>query len=213
MKKFLVPVLPGLIFCVFSLSCNGIFAGIYDTEDDTEISEFGFIEAGTIYINTSSYTEWTYIDFYNSEIYITGVGEEEVAPDDWDIAVHRFDTKTNGAAVLETSMTGLELFQQLGAMPEGDYVEDVWTEEQVIIDMSQMMDGILGYTQSYYNAELSKWINVDRSNMPPTYTMSQKVYAVKLSDGNNLALKLSNYRSASGGTGYLTIEYLYPVEF
>ena len=65
-------------------------------------------------------------------------------------------------------------------MPEGAYVEDVWTTAKIAIDMSGMMDGNIVYMESYYNEELSKWLNVDKSNMPPTYTLSNKVYMVKL---------------------------------
>ena len=127
--------------------------------------------------------------------------------------MHRYDVKTNGAAALETGMTGLELFVSSGKMPEGDYVEDEWTTEQIIVDMSGMMDGNIGYCESWYNPELSKWLKVDTSSMPPLYSMSQKVYAVKLSDGTDLALKLSNYMDATGVKGFMTIDYVYPVEF
>ena len=43
--------------------------------------------------------------------------------------------------------------------------------------------------------------------------MSHKVYAVKLADGTDLALKLSNYMDATGVKGFMTIDYVYPVEF
>ena len=62
-------------------------------------------------------------------------------------------------------------------------MDDVWTTAKVAIDMSGMMDGNIVYMESYYNEELSKWLNVDKSNMPPTYTLSNKVYMVKLKDG------------------------------
>ena len=42
------------------------------------------------------------------------------------------------------------------AMPEGAYVEDVWTTAKIAIDMSGMMDGNIVYMASYYNEELSK---------------------------------------------------------
>jgi hypothetical protein len=74
-----------------------------------------------------------------------------------------------------------------------------------------MMDGYLTYTESDYNTELSKWLDVDTSNMPPTYTLSNKVYVVRLSDGTRAAVKLDNYMDAAGIKGVLTSRYIYPI--
>lgn len=199
-------------------SCNGIFSGIYDSGEGELVSDYGFLEfnssdnTGTVYIDATGYTQWVYLDFESRTATTAGMSEEE-APSDWDIAVHRYDVKTNGASVLETGMTGLELFMNSGKMPEGDYVADVWTTQQIIVDMSGMMDGNIGYSESWYNPELSKWLKVDTGTMPPLYSLSHKVYAVRLPDGTDLALKLSNYMDATGVKGYMTIDYVYPVEF
>ena len=75
-----------------------------------------------------------------------------------------------------------------------------------------MMDGYLSYAESFYNAELSTWLDVDKSTMPPIYTLSGKIYIIALSDGNNIAVKLSDYMNADGVKGYMTIEYIYPFE-
>ena len=207
-----------IAFLTLLPSCNGIFQGIYDSGEGDLVTEYGFLEynpsekTGTIYIDATDYTKWIYLDFSERTAVTAGMSEEE-APAEWDIAVHRYDVKTNGAAALETGMTGLELFMSSGAMPEGDYVGDEWTTEQIIVDMSGMMDGNIGYSESWYNRELSKWLKVDTGTMPPVYSMSHKVYAVKLADGTHLALKFSNYMDATGVKGFMTIDYVYPVEF
>lgn len=207
-----------IAFLALLPSCNGIFPGIYDSGESDLVTGYGFIghnpsdNSGKVYIGATDYTKWVYLDFHGRTAVTAGMSEEE-APAEWDIAVHRYDVKTNGAAVLETGITGLELFMSSGKMPEGGYVEDEWTTEQIIVDMSGMMDGNIGYSESWYNSELSKWLKVDTSTMPPLYSMSHKVYAVKLADGSNLALKLSNYMDASGVKGFMTIDYVYPVEF
>lgn len=210
-----------LLTAVSLPSCNGIFEGIYDQPVVT--ADFGFTKveqatsSGTIYLDATSYTRWNYIDFETFTLDTTAIAEDGSETGDvaegWDFAVHRYDVKTNGAAALETGMTGLELFMSSGAMPEGDYVGDEWTTEQIIVDMSGMMDGNIGYSESWYNRELSKWLKVDTGTMPPVYSMSHKVYAVKLADGTHLALKLSNYMDATGVKGFMTIDYVYPVEF
>ena len=207
-----------IAFLALLPSCNGIFPGIYDSGESDLVTGYGFIahnpsdNSGKVYIDATDYTKWVYLDFHGRTAVTAGMSEEE-APAEWDIAVHRYDVKTNGAAVLETGITGLELFMSSGKMPEGEYVEDEWTTEKIIVDMSGMMDGNIGYSESWYNSELSKWLKVDTSSMPPLYSMSHKVYAVKLADGSNLALKLSNYMDASGVKGFMTIDYVYPVEF
>lgn len=202
-------------------SCNGLFEGIYD--EPVAASEFGFTKveqatsSGTIYIDATSYTKWTYIDFDTYSIDTTLIAEDGSESGDvmegWDLAVHRYDTKTNGGSVLETEYTSLDEFRVSGRIPEGEYVEDIWTEDRITIDMSQMMSGVILYAPSWYNPELSKWLNVDTSTMPPVYTMSGRVYVLKTQDGKAAALQLNNYMNDSKVKGFMTIDYIYPVEF
>lgn len=202
-------------------SCNGLFEGIYD--EPVAASEFGFTKveqatfSGTIYIDATSYTKWTYIDFDTYSIDTTLIAEDGSESGDvmegWDLAVHRYDTKTNGGSVLETEYTSLDEFRVSGRIPEGEYVEDIWTEDRITIDMSQMMSGVILYAPSWYNPELSKWLNVDTSTMPPVYTMSGRVYVLKTQDGKAVALQLNNYMNDSKVKGFMTIDYIYPVEF
>jgi hypothetical protein len=75
-----------------------------------------------------------------------------------------------------------------------------------------MMDGYLSYVESDYNEVLSQWLDVDTSNMPPSYTLSGKIYILRLADGTKAALKLENYMNESAVKGYMTIRYMYPIE-
>lgn len=194
-------------------ACNGMFAGIYD-EPETA-NEFGFTKScsedtpGIIYINATDYTRWTYINFENSSIDTLSVYDE--APEKWDIAIHRYDVKTNGGSVAETALTDISLAAKSGASENLDYVDDEWTTTKIVTDMSTMMDGYLSYAESFYNPVLSRWLDVDTSEMPPIYTSSGRVYILSTSDGRRAALKLQNYMDASGVKGYMTIEYIYPL--
>lgn len=196
--------------------CNGIMSGIYDEPDSTESADFGFLNPsnqglpGTIYIDATSYTDWTYIDFANKKIETVDV--EADAPQTWDIAVHRYDVKTNGGKVLETQYAEFDKARTLIGQSTDGYVADVWTTEKIVIDMSTMMDGYLGYIASDYNAELSKWLDVDTSTMPPIYTPSDKVYLIKLKNGSLAAVKLADYMDSAGVKGFMTIQYIYPFE-
>ena len=200
-------------------SCNGMFSDVYDDPIENEIKEFGFIEidkttnSGLIYIDAQSYTEWTYINFKDYTTDTVQIEDNVIEPTTWDFAVHRYDTKTNGASVLETGFTGLSTLKSSGKIPEGTYVEDIWTTSKIAIDMSGMMEGNIKYSESNYNKELSKWLNVDTSGMPPTYTMSNKVYVIRLKDSTYAAVRLKNFMNSSAIKGFMTIEYIYPLTF
>jgi hypothetical protein len=193
-------------------SCNGLFDDIYDNVADDVVSEYGFtkissdVEVGTIYVDASSYTKWIYLDF--SEHRADSVSVFDDAPQNWDLAIHRYDAKTNGGAVAETD---IEDFSLLSTAKIGDFVSDTFTTKKIVTDMSTMMDGYLSYVESDYNTELSQWLNVDTSNMPPTYTLSNKIYILRLADGSKAALKLENYMNESAIKGYMTIRYMYPL--
>jgi len=202
--------MPGAALVLLS-ACNGIFADIYDAPADNGVADYGFIvkskqsEPGIIYIDATDYCRWTYIDFSRGAIDTLDVDDPQ--PQHWDLAVHRYDTKTNGGAVLETDAVD---FNGLTSLPAGDFVPDEWTAGTIVTDVSTMMDGYPGYAESYYNAELSRWLDVDTSTMPPIYTLSGKVYLLRLAGGDIVALRLSDFMDTAGVKGFMTIEYIYP---
>lgn len=187
-------------------SCDGIMGGIYD-EPEADDGTSGFETEGQITIDATSYTDWVYIDFSEKTTVTLSVDQEEPAA--WDIAVHRYDVKTNGARVVETDYTDFD-DALTATIDEASLVGDIWTTEQIVVDMSTMMDGYLGYVESSYNTELSKWLDVDTSTMPPIYTPSAKVYIIYLADGNRVGLKLINYMNDKLVKGFMTIRYVYP---
>ncbi len=112
---------------------------------------------------------------------------------------------------METGATSFYSLANVVTPTENDYVSDIWTTTTIVTDMSTMMDGYLSYAESSYNPELSKWLNVDKSSMPPIYTPSNKVYVIRLSDGTLAGVRLANYMDGLGVKGYMTIEYMYPL--
>lgn len=201
---------------MLSLSaCNGILEGIYDEPLSEEQNEYGFIvvddatHTGQIYINATDYTEWHYIDLHDKQATTTAVGAE--APEQWDFAIHRYDAKTNGGAVMESATTDFGSLPAISSMPEEAFTADEWTTDKITVDMSQMMNGIILYAEDWYNPVLSKWLRVDTSTMPPIYTLSGKVYLLRLADGTFAALRLTNFMNDGAIKGYMTVDYLYPV--
>lgn len=196
-------------------ACNGIFSDIYDSPEVESTLEYGFLQSSTaktpgiIYIDATDYSTWTYINLHNKTILPLSVDATE--PEQWDFAIHRYDTKTNGGSVAETETTNFSVLNSFIPKNDNAYISDIWTTTTIVTDMSTMMDGYLSYANSNYNTELSKWLNVDKSTMPPVYTPSNKVYILRLSDNTKAALCLNNYMDESGIKGYMTIEYIYPL--
>ena len=66
---------------------------------------------------------------------------------------------------------------------------------------------------SDFNPELSKWLNVDTSEMPPIYTPSNKVDPLRMKDDTmDCPSRLVSYMNAAGIKGYMTFDYIYPYE-
>ena len=87
------------------------------------------------------------------------------------------------------------------------------TGTQMEIDMSGMMDGNIIYTESYRNAVLSSWLDVNTATMPPVYTMSNQVFLIRLKDNTYAAIRFTNYMNARGIKGYIDFNFQYPLEF
>lgn len=210
-RTLLVLASTGTVAVLFPSCEDGLLKGMYDEAE--ERSEYGFLQTetlnshGTVYIDASAYTEWTYIDFAN-ETTVT-LRTDEQAPDSWDMAVHRYDTKTNGGCAAMTDFTDIEECAGSGKIPDDNaFAKDVWTDNIIAVDMSGMMDGNIVYAEDWYNAELSRWLDVDTSTMPPIYTKSDNVFILKTEDGRLIALKLENYMNSGGDKGYMTIQYM-----
>ena len=194
-------------------ACNGIFENIYDApiETEMEIKENSFSQVKTV-----EYTEWAYINLSERTVTTVKIGEEYESqiPDTWDYAIHRYDIKTNEGATYKTTYTSIDEFKATGKLPKAeDFVEDEWTTDKIAIDMSGMMDGNIIYTESYRNAVLSSWLDVNTATMPPVYTMSNQVFLIRLKDNTYAAIRFTNYMNARGIKGYIDFDFQYPLEF
>lgn len=205
------------VIAMLSLSaCNGILENIYDAPQSEVTKVYGFISVddithtGRIYINATDYTEWHYIDLHDKLVTTAAVDAE--APTNWDLAIHRYDAKTNGGAVMEGETSDFGMLPTISSIPAETFVTDEWTTDKITVDISQMMDGIILYAEDWYNPCLSKWLHVDTSTMPPIYTLSGKIYLLRLSDGTYAALRLTDFMNDAAVKGFMTIDYLYPVE-
>lgn len=202
MKLKQLILLPALLALV---SCDGLFGGLYDEPAE---NPFGFVQrdddgrGGTLRIDATSYTRWTYIDLQHRHIDTANITLGQEAPPEWDFAIHHYDVKTHDGTAAESPFDNVDMAMELEGLV---FVADA--DSQVVIDMSTMMEGYLGYTPSPVNPVLSRWLDVDLSTMPPIYTPSNKVYLLRLSDGTLVALQFTSYMDESLLKGIVTLRY------
>ena len=107
--------------------------------------------------------------------------ERQPEPDDWDIAVHRNNVRTNGGAVYQTSLTDISAVGAATLYSAMPFIEDEWNETDVWTVNSQMLSGIVGNQRIKVNTELSKWLTMDIPPMPPSFNYNGNVFILRLS--------------------------------
>ena len=132
-------------------------------------------------------------------------------PDEWHIAVHRNNVRTNGGAAYETSYTSMyELPESSKAFADVTFTPDQWNQLDVWIIREQMLQGLIGNQGIEVNPVLSSWLKVDIPPIPPTFTLNNHVFIIRFDDGTFAAIQLENYQSPAGTKCCLTINYKYP---
>lgn len=131
-------------------------------------------------------------------------------PEQWDIAVHRNNVRTNGGAAAETNGTDVSDDKALTAYTTdmtGDEVNesDVWTISE------KMIQSLIGNQRIKVNPVLSRWLTMEIPPMPPAFLQNDHVFLLRMKDNTYAALRLLNYISPTAVKCCLTIEYRYPV--
>lgn len=146
----------------------------------------------------------------NSFSYFTPTAEQ-TEPEKWTFAVHRNNVRTNGGAVLETTYTSMdELPENSDAFKNMKFTEDEWTENEVWDSQEQMLMCYVPSQGIEINKVLSSWLSMEIPPMPPSFSMNNHVFILRLKNGSYAALQLENYLSPKGAKCYLTINYKYP---
>ena len=136
---------------------------------------------------------------------------EQAEPNEWTFAVHRNNVRTNGGAVFETPYTSLnELPETSDAFKNMVFTEDEWTENEVWDSQEQMLMCLVPSQGITVNKVLSSWLTMEIPPMPPSFSLNNHVFILRLNDGTYAALQLENYLSPSGAKCWLTINYKYP---
>ncbi len=191
-----------------------------DDDDDTPtIDPVDKIDGNFDFVNTNDYTQWIYFNLKDGSYTSLLYSEKENLPEDWVLALHRYDCKTNSGAALETSYTSLSAL--IDAISSGAYtcpLDEAFTQDEeaeIVVDMRDMMNGNVGYDTDQLNPVLSQWIVEDISQMPPIYTLSGKVYLIRMTDGTFAAVLFTGYTNpySNDAKGYVSFQYLYPITF
>ena len=129
----------------------------------------------------------------------------------WDFAIHHFDVRTNNGAVYETPYSSIDdAMANADAIKAAAYTPDEWMPHQCIADLTYMMSWNIWHISSYVNPVMTRWVTMDFSTPPPKYAVTNRVYAMRMSDGTYAALFLDKYYDTNGQKGILTIDVKYP---
>ena len=188
-------------------SCDGIY------DDPSEMP--GANDKNNAYsnIDATAYTNWVYLNLADGSQTTLAYDNTADIPAGWTIAIHRYDIKTNSGSAYRTSYTSLSEVKTAadkGTFPmpaDSEFTAD--EPSKITIDMSHMMDGYIDYADADINKVLGKWLNVDTSSMPPTYTMDSNVYLVRTSGGDVYAIQFTGYSNPyqSNTKGYISFGY------
>ncbi len=194
--KNIINIYPALftLFLAFALtiiSCS-------KDEDEPKLP----LEVEEISLDATSFTEWVYVSLSKGEIVEVSDFENDI---NWDIGFHRWDVRTNGGMSGKGKGAALQLahssLDQVDLAPETGYITDILIE----INMTGMPPI---YEDHPANPELAKWMDLDMSEMPPKYSMTDKVFIVKTADGKFVKLRFTDYMNDTGDRGFITFEFI-----
>lgn len=130
---------------------------------------------------------------------------------DWDIAFHKYDVKTNGGSVVKLNTTDLASVS-LSTVEGQSFTTDV--NKSVMVDMSNMMQGFVGYMDTKVNEVLTGYLTATPTgSMPPyTYELNSNVFVVKMADGQYAKMRFTDYTNAKNQAVYATFDYEFPLK-
>jgi hypothetical protein len=203
-----------------AIALFGIAAFSSCNKDNDDLFQKNEPKEGLAVLDCSSYAKWHFFSLSKGEI----IGSCDAGNEsdyeawrnrtDWDLAFHRQDVKTNSGAsgngkggMLTYDFNGTPFdFDAVKDAPKDGYQTDV--QDSVIYDMSQMMQGIIGYAHTGLSQPAKKWaVLVDMQNSKWEY--AQKVFIVRTADEKYAKIYLKNFKSDAGASGTVTMQYVY----
>lgn len=128
-------------------------------------------------------------------------------PEQWSIALHRNNVRTNGGSVFRTSYSSLsDVPDSADAFANEIFTEDEWSETDVWDDQSQLLSSLMSSQGIKINKVLSAWLTPVMPP-PPRFIHDSNVFIIRMKDGSHVAIRLKNYMNNIGTKCWMTIEY------
>lgn len=154
---------------------------------------------------TGTYT----VEERDNKVYMLDGDEASFA---WDIAFHKYDIKTNGGAVVRLNTT--DLVSVTASFVNGESFTADSEGHFVMVDMSNMMEGFVGYQTTRLNEVLCGWVTATPTgSMPPyTYELNDNVFVVKTADGRYAKMKFTDFSNDKNEKVYAAFDYEFPLK-
>lgn len=131
---------------------------------------------------------------------------------EWDIAIHKYEFKTNGCSVAQLNTQDLASVD-LSVAEGATYTAD--TEGHTInVDLSHMMEGFVGTMTTPLNEVLGAWVTATPTgSMPPyTYELNSNVFVIRMADGQYAKVQFLDYSNDNDEAAYANMNYEYPLQ-
>lgn len=199
--------------CLALTACD-----IHHLWDKDHLFEITTPRDGVFIHDCSSYTDWYFFSFEEGKVIGSCDAQDEQAYAkwydrmDWDLAFHRQNIKTNSGisgvgrgGILEYEQESFD-FEAIAEAPTEGYAVDV--PDSVIYDMSNMMEGKIGYAYTGVSRPVKDWA-VLTDMMSGTWSYKQKGFIVRTADEKYAKIYLKNFKSDIGVSGTVTMLYIY----
>jgi hypothetical protein len=169
------------------------------------------LDSKTAAFSVVDYGLWYYWSFETEDLVGTGDADPTAdddavwaARDDWDLAFHRQDVRTNGGSSGQGQGGAQEasssVLAEVTVAPTSGYTVDSSVDILAEFKMPP------AYVSSPANTVVSKWADFDHTE---GWSVVDKVFIVKTADGKYAKIKLVNFLDADDASGFVTMEYVY----
>lgn len=186
-----------------------LFASCDKDQKETPLSSV--VKQHTLSRKTGYGNDWVYYSFESGKE-VQGINEENRTDRlDWDVAFNRYSNiRTNGGASGKgkggARDMGKVAFKSVTLLPTDGYIVD--RQDSIMYGLGTMMQG--GKPEmgpSTLNEVLKGAILF--SGPPPTYTISEHVFAIKTANGKYVKMQVEGFHDKEGKSGYVAFRYVY----